>query len=40
MDGMKSQKIIHYAIIMLYLHDHHYKREGKNDEKEKNSERV
>ena len=33
-------KIIHYAIIMLHLHDNYYSREGKNNEKEKNSERV
>ena len=34
------KKIIHYAIIMLHLHDNYYSRERKNDEKEKNSERV
>ena len=28
------KKIIHYAIIMLHLHDNYYSREGKNDEKE------
>ena len=26
------KKIIHYAIIMLHLHDNYYLREGKNDE--------
>ena len=38
------KKIIHYAIIMLHLHDNYYqrdKRTRKNDEKEaQNSERV
>ena len=28
------KKIIDYAIIMLHLHDNYYSREGKNDEKE------
>ena len=33
------KKIVHYAIIMLHLHDNYYLRERKNNEAKENSER-